>query len=113
MTHSISLIKHWENTITIEIPEYSNFIPVTEYLKTIETLYDANPVPSLTIIIADKESLSSVAYGFMMSLSKFSIKKGITLKLVCNERKILELIEILKIGQLFSIYPTLEESTTD
>jgi anti-anti-sigma factor len=54
--------------------------------------------------------LSSVNFGFMMTLSKFCQDNKIEMKLVCNKQKVLDMFDLLKIRHIFKVYPTLEEA---
>jgi anti-anti-sigma regulatory factor len=38
------------------------------------------------------------------------MQKNVRLKLICRNEKVLDMIEILKIGKLFQIFPTLEDA---
>ena len=103
-------IKVLENSILFEVPMFLNFIPTKDYLNQIGKIYDSKFYPEIIIDIEKKTTLSSVGYGFIMSISKLCVQKNVRLKLICRNEKVLDMIEILKIGKLFQIFPTLEEA---
>lgn len=103
-------VKTLENSILIEVPVFLNFIPTKDFLAQIGKIYESKFYSEIIINIEKKTTLSSVGYGFIMSISKLCVQKNVRLKLICRNEKVLDLIEILKIGKLFQIFPTLEEA---
>lgn len=103
-------IKVLESSILIEVPVFLNFIPTKDYLNQLEKIYETKFYSEIIINIEKKTTLSSVGYGFIISISKLCVQKNVQLKLICRNEKVLDMIDILKIGKLFKIFPTLEEA---
>lgn len=54
--------------------------------------------------------LSSVNFGFMMTVHKFCESKHVELRLVCDKPKVLQMFDLLKIGHIFKVYSKLEDA---
>lgn len=67
--------------------------------------------PKRVILDTDQEfQLSSVNFGFMMTIHKFCEANGLELRLVCSRPKVLQMFDLLKIAHIFKVYPDLNSA---
>jgi anti-anti-sigma regulatory factor len=108
------LIKPFEiinGNIVLELPEKVDIQITRAYIRNLTVLLEESPQKSIIINTDMNFQLSSVYFGFMMTLQKFSRDHKMEFKLVCNTPKVLQMIDMLKIGHLFTLCPTLQSAT--
>ncbi len=109
------LIKPFEiinGNIVLDLPTKVDIQITRDYIRNLSILLEESPQKSIVINTNYDFQLSSVYFGFMMTLQKFAKDQKMELKLICSTPKVLQMIDMLKIGHLFTVCPTLESATT-
>lgn len=79
------------------------------YLSFVEDQYARNRFIQLCLDLNQTPTINSVGFGLVMTIHKFCNERGIALLLACENRKIINLLKLLKIYELFTIYPKSED----
>ncbi|MCB1176564.1 MAG: hypothetical protein KDK36_03190 [Leptospiraceae bacterium] len=106
------LIKPFEVTekhIVILIPDRVDIQITREYIKKLESTISSSH-RSIIIKTENDFQLSSIYFGFIMTVHNFTKTNNLDLSMVCNKEKILKMFDMLKIGHLFTVYPTMEDA---
>lgn len=93
-------------SLPINVDNYSTFKYMERFPEYIEREVHQNVIIELSQI----QHITSIIFGFLVSIYKLSDTYKFKLMISCKESKTLEMFRVLRLESMFTIYPTIEEA---
>ena len=100
-----------DNYLIIDIKkEKLDFFRISETSKEIKEAISENNHPNIIFNLNKVVFMDSSVFGFIIETRKKVIENGNEVVIVCDNNKLLKILEILKVSQLIEIFSSIEDA---